>query len=129
MEGVTIDLSRIIPPPLPPGISHMIIEGAGGVLAPLNDRQFMIDLFRQLDAPALVVAPSRVGMINHTLLTVDQLRRYNIPVFGIIMNGPRNGENKKAVERYGRVPVIGEIEPMASVTPEELMRTFDNCFN
>jgi dethiobiotin synthase len=129
MEGVTIDLARIVPPALPPGISHMIIEGAGGVLAPLNDRHFMIDLFQQLHAPALVVATSRVGMINHTLLTVEQLRCHGIPVFGVVMNGPRNNENLKAVEHYGRVPVIGEIEPLPEITPEVLIRTFDNCFD
>jgi dethiobiotin synthetase len=128
MEGIAIDLSRIIPPALPPGVSHMIIEGAGGVLAPLNDRHFMIDLFKQLDAPVLVVTPSRVGMINHTLLTVEQLRQHGIPVFGVIMNGLRNDENRKAVEHYGRVPVIGEIEPLPEITPEVLMRTFNNCF-
>lgn len=128
MEGITIDPARIIPPSLPPGKSHLVVEGAGGVMAPLNDTAFMIDLFRQLAAPVLVVAPSRVGMINHTLLTVEQLRRYHIPVLGVVMNGPRHDENKKAVEHYGRVPVLARIEPLPKITPDVLRRTFDDHF-
>jgi dethiobiotin synthase len=124
IEGTTIDPARIIPPPLPPGKSPLIIEGAGGVMAPLNETRFMIDLFSRLNAPVLVVAPSRVGMINHTLLTVEQLRRYHIPVFGVVMNGPRNEENQKAVEHYGRVPVLAQIPPLPEINPEALRHAF-----
>jgi dethiobiotin synthase len=122
-EGTTIDLSGITPPE---SDGVLIIEGAGGIMTPVNENHLMIDLIKQLRAPVLVVAPSRVGMINHTLLTVEQLRRYDIPLFGVIMNGPRNEENRKAVEHYGRVPVIGEVEPLPSITPEVLIQTFDS---
>lgn len=121
MEGVVIDLARIRPPQTD-GV--LIIEGAGGVMAPINETHLMIDLIKQLNAPALVVAPSRLGMINHTLLTVEQLRQYKIPVLGVIMNGPRNEENRKAVEHYGRVPVLAEIEPLPAITPAALLDAF-----
>lgn len=127
IEGVHIDPARISPPPRK-GKSTLIIEGAGGIMAPLNDTRFMIDLFKRLEAPALIVTPSRVGMINHTLLTVAQLRRYDIPVFGVVMNGPRNEENRKAVAHYGRVPVLAEIEPLEKITPDVLRRTFFDNF-
>lgn len=121
MEGITIDFSRIIPPP---SNGILIIEGAGGVMTPVNGHHLMVDLIKRLNAPALVVASSRLGMINHTLLTVEQLRRYDIPLFGVIINGPRNEENRNAVEHYGRVPVLGEIEPLPAITPEILLTCF-----
>ena len=128
LEGRTIDLAAVVMPASLPDASPLIIEGAGGVMAPINDRQFMIDLFRHLQAPVLVVAPSRVGMINHTLLTLDQLRRYDIPILGVVMNGPTNDDNRRAVEHFGRTRVLAGIEPLDDITPAALGRAFRDGF-
>ncbi len=104
---------------------HLIIEGAGGVMVPLNRRQLMLDLIKQLEAPALVVAPSRLGMINHTLLTVERLQRAGVPVWGVVMNGEKNPDNRAAVERYGRVPVRAEIEPLPVIDALSLRSAFE----
>ena len=64
-----------------------LIEGAGGLMVPINDRGFMmIDLIRELGSPVLLVAPNRVGTINHVLLSVNELGRRQIPICGIILN-------------------------------------------
>jgi dethiobiotin synthetase len=97
-----------------------IVEGAGGVLVPINDRDLMIDLIARLGLPALVVARSTLGTINHTLLTLTALRRKEIAIAGVVMVGEPNDDNRTAVETYGGVPVLGEIPVLADVTPEEV---------
>lgn len=124
LEGRKIDLEDIRVPPVDPN-THLIIEGAGGLMVPLNDTQFMLDLIRRIGAPVLVVAQSRLGMINHTLLTLGRLEQAGVPVFGVVVNGPPNSENRKAVEHYGRAPVIAEIPPMPEITPASLKACFE----
>jgi dethiobiotin synthase len=86
-----------------------IIEGAGGILIPLNEKELMVDLMRALNLPVIIVARSGLGTINHTCSTLEVLRNKGLEVFGVIMNGDPNLENKKAIEHYGKVKVIAEI--------------------
>lgn len=123
IDNQEIILDQIVFPKTPTG-RHLIIEGAGGVMVPLNDHQFMLDLMKKMAVPALVVAPSRLGMINHTLLTVEQLRRAKVPIWGVIMNGEPNADNKAAVEKYGDIPVLAEIEPLPVINKETLRTAF-----
>ncbi len=97
-----------------------IVEGAGGVLVPLNEAELMVDLMRALHLPVLIVARSTLGTINHTLLTVEALRRREIPVAGVVMVGPPNQENRRAIEEYGGVLVLGEMPWFESLTREVL---------
>ena len=97
-----------------------IIEGAGGVLVPLNAREMMGDFMVRLALPVIVAARSALGTINHTLLTVEALRRRRLDVAGIVMVGDRNDENRAAIEQYGDVEVIGEMPRFAPLTPAAL---------
>lgn len=110
--------------------THLIVEGAGGVMVPLNERHFMIDLIRHLDLPVILVARSTLGTINHTLLSLCQLRQQDLEVLGVIMNGPKNVSNRQAIEHFGNVRVLAEIEPMGRIGPQSLAdmfrRNFDN---
>lgn len=115
-EGISISLSKIVCPAIDP----LIIEGAGGVLVPLNEKELMIDLIEQLNVPVLIVARSTLGTLNHTLMTLSQLRLRQIPIAGVVLNGPKNPENKAAIEHFGRVRVIAEIEPLARLEQEIL---------
>ena len=124
MEGRKIDVDGIAVPPADPA-SPLIMEGAGGVMVPLDDTRLMLDLMVRIGAPVLVVAQSRLGMINHTLLTVDRLKQSGVPVFGVVINGAPNPENRKAVEHYGKVAVIAEIEPMPEIVPASLKTCFE----
>ncbi|MFH1488485.1 MAG: dethiobiotin synthase [Pseudomonadota bacterium] len=107
---------------------HLIIEGAGGVMVPLNDSEFMVDLMYKIRAPVLLVASSGLGTINHTLLSLDQLRRKGLQVYGVVMNGPKNPSNREAVEHYGRVSVCAEIEPLEEINAGTLRQVFDRNF-
>lgn len=88
----------------------LIVEGAGGLMVPLNSEQFMLDLIRELGFPAVVVASSTLGTINHSLLTLDCLKSAGLEVKGVILSGPAGSENKKAIEYYGNTRVLTEID-------------------
>jgi dethiobiotin synthase len=96
--------------------SRWIVEGAGGVMFPIGDAAIMADLIVMLGLPAIVVARTTLGTINHTLLTIEALRRRAIPTAGVVMVGAPNADNREAIERYGRVHVIGEM-PDVHVQP------------
>ena len=127
-DGVRIDLDSFIEPDIPES-EHLIIEGAGGVMVPLNERHLMTDLMMRLAAPVLLVSRSSLGTINHTLLSLEQLRREGLDVLGVIMNGPRNAENREAIEHYGKIKVLAEIEPMPDINPYNLRYTFHEHFS
>jgi dethiobiotin synthetase len=76
---------------------HWIVEGAGGILVPINESTLMIDLIAALAVPSIVVARSTLGTINHTLLTLEALRTRGLPVAGVVMVGPRNADNREAI--------------------------------
>jgi dethiobiotin synthetase len=99
-----------------------IVEGAGGVLVPLNHRELMVDLMARLDLPAVIVTRSSLGTINHTLLTLEALDRRAIPVAGVVMVGDPNSNNRTAIERYGNVRVVGELPMLPTFGPESLQR-------
>ncbi len=107
-EGRRIDLDAFTLP----AASPLVVEGAGGVLVPLNETATMIDLIARLGLPALVVARSTLGTINHTLLTLEALARRGLEVAGVVMNGPPNPANRRAIEQYGRVAVLAELPPL-----------------
>ena len=109
------------------GDRHLIVEGAGGVLVPLNEQHLVVDLIERLELPTIVVARSGLGTINHTLLTVRALRANGVQIFGVIMNGTKNQSNREAIEHYGQVPVIGEVEPLASLSLAVLQNVFKQC--
>ena len=108
INNIKIDINHIIRSI--PNKKNLIIEGAGGVFVPLNDDFMMIDLIKILNIPVIIVANSGLGTINHTCLTVEALKNRNIEILGIIMNGIKNEDNKKAIEYYGKVQVLDEIE-------------------
>jgi dethiobiotin synthase len=125
LERVTIDLNEIV---LPDIEGPLIVEGAGGVMVPINDRHFMLDLMKKLSLPVLIVARSTLGTINHTLLTVDKLRHAGLEISGVVLNGPQNSGNKEAIEKYGRVNVLAEVEPLPELTQHILRGAFDYFF-
>jgi dethiobiotin synthetase len=98
-----------------------VVEGAGGLLVPLNDTDYVIDLAGQLELPILLVARSTLGTINHTLLSIEALRRRDLPLAGVVVNGPETPHNRTAIERYGEVSVIAEIPWLPDVTRATLL--------
>jgi dethiobiotin synthetase len=112
-ERVRIDLSALEPPLTD---SPLVVEGAGGVMVPINELALMVDLMARLHLPTVVVARSGLGTINHTLMTLETLRRRHLPILGVVMNGQRNPANRQAIEHFGGVPVLAELQPLPALT-------------
>src|SRR5262249_16377562 len=116
LAGVHIDVAGVLGMAAPG--SGWIVEVAGGVLVPLNERELMIDLIGALGTAALVATRSTLGTINHTLLTIQAMRARSIPVAGVVMIGESNGENRQAIETYGGVAVLGEMPRFTELSAE-----------
>jgi dethiobiotin synthase len=120
IAGGRIELREVLAMAPTFDVCYPIVEGAGGVYVPLNDKELMIDLIAALKLRALIVARSGLGTINHTLLTLEALRSRAIDISGVVLVGDANPENRRAVEAYGRVTVLGEMPRFDSLTPAVL---------
>jgi dethiobiotin synthase len=116
--GITIDMAKL---EAPVSDRLLVVEGAGGMLVPLTDDSFVIDLAALLHLPVILVARSTLGTINHTLLSLEALRRRGLPLAGIVINGPETPHNRAAIERYGHAEVIAEIPWLDEVTRDSLL--------
>lgn len=103
-----------------PASTRWVVEGAGGVLVPINESDFMIDLMVHRGMPVLIATRSTLGTINHTLLTIETLRHRHLEVVGAVMVGKPNSDNRDAIERFGGVKVVGEMPHFPALTAERL---------
>ena len=101
MENQEIQISRI---KRPDTSERLIIEGAGGVLVPLNQHQFMVDLIAKFRCLTVVVSKNYLGCINHTLLTLEFLKKRKLPVLGIVFNGEENLDIQNLITRSFEIP-------------------------
>ncbi|MGI9378293.1 MAG: dethiobiotin synthase [Methyloligellaceae bacterium] len=116
--GIRIDLGDF---QLPRSGRPLIVEGAGGVLVPLNETELMTDLMAALDLPVVLVCRSTLGTINHTLMSLRTLRGAGLRVNGAVLVGPKLPHNREAIEHYGKVSIIGEIPPLDELTRQSLL--------
>lgn len=94
IDGVKITLNDFR---LPDTTNHLIVEGAGGCLVPLNDRDVVADLIRSLGMDVILVSNHYLGSINHTLLTVEALTARGLAIRGIVFNGNANPETERII--------------------------------
>lgn len=113
-DRTRIDLSTLTPPETD---AILVVEGTDGIMVPLNEAALTVDFMERLRLPAVVVTRTTQSAINHTLLTLDVLRRRRIPILGMVMNGQRNAINRLAIEHFGGVRVLAEIQTLPAVTP------------
>ena len=117
-EAQTIDFDHI----QLPKTNHLVVEGAGGIKVPINDTQLMSDLVLHFEMPCILVARSKLGTINHTLLSLDYMRQRNINVLGVVMSGDINPRNRDAIEKYGQVEVLAELPHLKSIDYQALKK-------
>lgn len=127
LEGKRIALADFTLPDMG-AAKHLVVEGAGGLLVPMNDEQLMVDLIKHLNLPVLLVARSGLGTINHTLLSLEALQRRSLQVLGVVMTGERNDENRKAIEQFGQVKVIAQVPVLPDFERTTLLACFSECF-
>jgi len=118
LAGTEIEISRIVSAAreLAAKYDSLIVEGAGGILVPLNRRELMLDLMAKLNLPVLLAARPGLGTINHTLLSIRALREADLKIAGIVFVAGAAGEsgvieedNVFTIEQFGNVPILGTI--------------------
>ncbi len=105
LDHIVIDIKNIIEPKTN---NHLVIEGAGGILVPLNDNETILDLM-QPDYKVIVVSRHYLGSINHTLMTIEVLKSRKISVVGIIFNGDENPATESIILSKTGVKNLGRI--------------------
>jgi dethiobiotin synthase len=121
LEGETIELARVCR--MPSGQAkdfYWVVEGAGGVLVPLNKRDLMINLMKVLGLPVVVVARTELGTINHTLLTIEALNKRDLSIAGVVLVGEQKPDTRKTIVEHARVLVLGELPHLTDLTCEAL---------
>jgi dethiobiotin synthetase len=106
LEGVSIAMRDI---KLPDHRGRLVMEGAGGLLVPINQHRNMLDLMRYYSAPVVLVARSALGTLNHTFLSLHLLREMRLPIQGVVLVGEPNPMNARDIREIGKVRILAEI--------------------
>ncbi|MDW8273432.1 MAG: dethiobiotin synthase [Chitinophagales bacterium] len=96
----------------------LIIEGAGGLMVPLNEEFLLIDLIKRWNIPVLLVSKNYLGSINHTLLSCSALKATGLETLGILFNGVETPSSESIIEKYSQLPVLGRINQTENITKE-----------
>jgi dethiobiotin synthetase len=105
IDGKTISAAKIKRPETK---NNLVIEGAGGLLVPLNSKDTLLDLIEHTDT-IVVVSRHYLGSINHTLLTIEHLKQHNFKNIAIIFNGNENPSTENIIESMSKVKILGRI--------------------
>jgi len=124
-DGVEIDVDTLA---LPDTRLPLIIEGAGGLLVPLTRHALQIDLFAFWGAPVILCATTRLGTINHSLLSIEALKRRAVPLLGIAFIGEENTESERIIVEMGQVCRLGRLPHLDPLDASMLYTAFDKHF-
>lgn len=123
IDGVNIDINAFS---IPKTDNVLIIEGAGGLMVPLNEHDLMIDLIKKLEAEVILVSQNYLGSINHTLLSWKALLQENIPVKGIIFNGETDEESERYILQYTGLKLIGRVPQLSVIDKQSVQQAGSN---
>jgi len=127
IDGVTIDANTLRLPP--PSERPLVIEGAGGLMVPVNDETLFIDIFARWKLPLVLCARTTLGTINHSLLSIEAVKRRNIPLVGIAFIGDEQAESERIICKLGGVRRLGRLPRLSPLTRENLRSAFAASFN
>lgn len=119
IDGIEIKLAEI---KVPETNKTLIIEGAGGLLVPLNDNDCIIDLIVQTDSKAVLVSKHYLGSINHTLLSIEALQQRKIPIAGIIFNGDEHKTTEEIILKKSGLKMLGRVLQEVEITPTVIQK-------
>jgi len=117
IDGVSIEAADLSVPAVP---GPLVIEGAGGLMVPLNRQTRFIDIFEQWQLPVILCARTALGTINHTLLSIEALRARSIPLIGIAFIGDEVADTQRTIVEFGGVPQLGRLPHLDPLTPKAL---------
>lgn len=119
LENASINPDLIIPPAT---TRPLIIESVGGILVPLNSSTTSLDLFKTWGCQWIVVSRHYLGSINHTLLTIETLKKHNVSIAGIIFNGKPDPDTESAILEISKIPFLARLLPEMIIDPETIQR-------
>lgn len=117
IDGVRIDMNAFS---LPPTQNHLIVEGAGGLIVPLNEKDTMLDLMEQLALPTILVSRHYLGSINHTLMSIALLKQREIPIAGILFNGDEHPTTEAIITKMSGVSIMGRINELDQINQQNI---------
>lgn len=123
IDGVEIELDKI---QLPKTANHLIIEGAGGLLVPINNKQYVIDIAKQFDCEIVLVISSYLGCINHSLLSIDYLKRNSFKIYALVFNGEFEPEVKQSIVNYSSESKIIDIPTLNVLNKSQISEISTN---
>jgi dethiobiotin synthetase len=118
IDGITIDLGKIVAPKTD---NNLIIEGAGGLMVPLNNKYLIIDLIKKLNVAVVLVSQNYLGSINHTLLSIAMLKQYGIDIAGIIFNGKTDVDSESYILQYTGIKLLGHLPEYETVNKQVII--------
>lgn len=121
LDGISIKLDDFELPEY--STRHLIVEGAGGLIVPINWQHTVLDLIEKLKLPVLLVARSGLGTLNHTLLSLNALRNRGIYVFAVLLNGPYHNSNRETLRHFGDLPIY-EVGQLPKIDKKSLQTAF-----
>ena len=127
IDGVNIDIASLAAPDT--GNRPLVIEGAGGLMVPLDKSSLYIDVFARWRCPVVLCARTSLGTINHSLLSLEALRRRDIDVLGVAFIGESHPESERAISEIGRVRRLGRLPLISPLTRGTLREAFAASFN
>jgi dethiobiotin synthetase len=123
LDGLEIDPQQFV---LPQTDNTLIIEGAGGLMVPLNNSFLVIDLIKRLNAEVILVSQNYLGSINHTILSAQVLKQYQITVAGIIFNGDTDAYSEDFILQYTGFKLLGHIPQYSALNKVSIITAGDN---
>lgn len=127
IDGVEIDLDRLALPDAA-AAGPLIVEGAGGVLVPLTRKTLQVELFARWDLPVVLVASTRLGTINHSLLSIEALKRRTVDIRGIAFVGEENADSERTICDFGKVRRLGRLPHLPQLSAGPLLAAFKENF-
>ncbi|MBB4064726.1 dethiobiotin synthase [Gellertiella hungarica] len=126
LDGVEIDIDRLV---APEGEGPLVIEGAGGLMVPLNETVTYIDVFARWKNPVVLCARTMLGTINHTLLSLEALRARGVPVLGVAFVGDEMEETQRIIGVMGKVKILGRLPRLDTLDQPSLAAAFAANFH
>lgn len=126
LDGVAIDPAHLS---LPEVAGPLVVEGAGGVMVPLGDILTFADMFARWACPAILVARTGLGTINHSLLSIEALRSRGVPVHGVAFVGDAAEDSEQTIARMGGVRRLGRLPRLDPIDRETLAQAFHTGFD
>ncbi len=114
-ENIRIEIADF---ELPKTENHLIVEGAGGLMVPLNERDLLIDLMVALGLPVVLVVGHYLGAINHAILSVEALQHRGLEILGLVFSGDNYNDNEAIIMNITKLPCLFRLPQAAQVTPE-----------